>query len=53
MKKLDAARELFALERDDMMIIIRHYQWNQEKMENNWFENKEELQYRLGLVYDS
>ena len=47
--KLDEAIDLFALDRDDMMIIIRHYKWNIDKMQTQWFTNQETLVYTLGL----
>ena len=31
-KKLDDAHDLFDMENDDMMIIIRHYKWDEDKM---------------------
>ena len=52
MKKLDDAHDMFAMERDDMMIIIRHYKWNEDRMQQEWFDDQEKLQHKLGLVYD-
>ena len=51
-KKLDAAHDLFTMNRDDMMIIIRHYKWNEDKMMQEWFDDQEKLKYPLGLEYD-
>ena len=43
MKKLDDAHDMFAMERDDMMIIIRHYKWNEDRMQQEWFDDQEKL----------
>lgn len=50
--KLEEATELYKMDTDDMMIIIRHYKWNNSKMEQNWFDQSEQLKYVLGLEYN-
>ena len=37
--KLQDCHDLFELDEDDMMIIIRYYKWNEEKMQQDWFTN--------------
>ena len=52
MKKLEEVQELFAMDSDDLMIIIRHYRWNEDKMQQEWFNQQEKLKLELGLEFN-
>lgn len=36
---------------DPMIIIARHFNWNQTKMQD-WFADQEVLQFKLGVEFD-
>ena len=39
-QRIKKAKDLLCYENDDIIIsILRHYNWNQTKIEENWFEN--------------
>ena len=43
--------DLFGLDLDYLIIIARHYKWNQDKMQA-WFTEKDKLKYQLGIRFD-
>lgn len=45
LKKIQAFNELFAMDEDAMIIIARHYRWNEEKMMSQWFGANDNLKY--------
>ena len=34
------------------MTILRHYDWNFNKLQENWFTDQEALVYKIGIQYD-
>lgn len=48
--KVKKANEILCLENEDQVIsVCRYFNWNQLKLEDQWFENQEELMYKIGL----
>ena len=46
-------KEVLCIDNDDQIIsILRHFKWNQTKVEEKWFENMEKLEYQIGIKYD-
>mmetsp|Transcript_1826 Transcript_1826/g.2594 ORF Transcript_1826/g.2594 Transcript_1826/m.2594 type:complete len:270 (-) Transcript_1826:673-1482(-) len=45
-------QDLFSLDLDSLIIVARHYKWNQDKM-HAWFSEQDSLVCRLGLEFDS
>jgi len=40
-KKITLARELLCMPGDDQIItVLRHYNWSQLRLEDNWFEQQ-------------
>jgi len=38
---------------DEVISILRFFDWNQRKMEEEWFDQAEELEKKIGLVFDA
>jgi hypothetical protein len=52
--KVRAAQELLCIEDDDKVIsILRYYDWNQAKVEQEWFDKMDELELKIGLRYNT
>jgi len=47
-KKIALWRELYFLDVGSMIIVARHFRWNDERMKA-WFDNSDELEFELGL----
>jgi hypothetical protein len=51
--KVKLANEILCMENEDQVIsVCRHFNWNQLKLEENWFENQDELVLKIGLKFD-
>jgi len=47
------AQEVLCRDTDDEAIaILRHFDWNQRKMEERWFDNIDALELKIGLRFD-
>ena len=46
-------KELFGMEDDALIHAARHYKWDQEKMEGQWFDNQAKLVKELGIEFDT
>jgi len=42
---------LYGMTTDLMILIARHYHWDEAKMQR-WFDEEEALKYELGVVFD-
>lgn len=52
-KVVEQANEILCLPNTDMVIqILRHFKWNQTKVEEQWFANQEKLVKEIGLEFD-
>lgn len=51
-QKIAAMEDLFQLDVDSRVKIARHFRWNTEAMETQWFEKKATLEYELGIVFN-
>jgi len=51
-KKMESMQELFEMETDDMIKIAKHFKWNEEKMQQEWFTNMDRLKFKLGIKFD-
>lgn len=51
-RKLNDMQDLFALDFDSLVKIARHFRWNQELMESQWFEQKSKLELSIGVTFD-
>lgn len=50
--KVQELHELLGLTIDDCIAVLRHFKWNQDKLQNQWFEKERVLKLEIGLVYD-
>jgi len=52
-RKIEEARDILCLDKDDDIItILRSFNWNNRKMEEQWFEEGDEREFRVGLKFD-
>jgi hypothetical protein len=50
-KLIKNVKDVLHIENEDMIIcILRHYQWNQQKVEEHYFEEADSIQKELGIV---
>lgn len=49
--KIEELQDLYNLPLDQLIVIARHYEWNQDKMQD-WFVQQESLKFQLGLNFD-
>ena len=48
--KIKRANEILFLDNEDHVIsVCRHFNWNQLKLQETWFEQQEELTYKIGI----
>ena len=50
--KMEDLVDMYNLSTDDLLLVARHYQWNEELMQNDWFKNQDKLIYTLGIEFD-
>jgi hypothetical protein len=51
--KVHRANEILCLDNEDHVIsVCRHFNWNQLKLQEDWFENQEELAKKIGIAFD-
>ena len=47
------AQEILGLKSEDEVIaVLRHFKWNQAKIEDKWYDNMERLIVEIGLKFD-
>ena len=51
-KKIGRTSELLGLDEDSTIAILRHFDWDDTKVQEQWFENSEKLKVKIGLIYD-
>mgnify|MGYP006091884259 CR=1 FL=1 len=50
---MNRANEILCLENEDQVIsVCRFFEWNQLKIEEQWFEKRDQLVYKIGLEFD-
>lgn len=45
-------KELLGLDADYAMAVLRHFKWNMDKIQNDWFEREEKLRKDIGIEFD-
>ena len=41
-----------SLSEDDAISVLRHYKWNMDKVQNDWFGKEKKLRLDIGLDFD-
>jgi hypothetical protein len=52
-KLASVSKSTLSLPLDDVITILRHYEWNRFKMEEKWFDDSQNLSINLGIEFDS
>ena len=52
--KIRRANDLLCFDNeDDVIKVLRHFDWNESKMEEKWFDQQDKLVYDIGIKFDS
>ena len=52
-RAIKEVKELLCIDNEDVVIqIMRFYDWNLTKVQEEWFEKEDELKYKIGLEFD-
>ena len=51
-EKVQQLTEMMGLSQDESMAVLRHFKWNLDKLQNEWFEKEKVLRYKIGLEFD-
>jgi len=47
--KIANVQEAYCLDKDQAIAVLRHFSWDEEKMQESWFDNELKISYQLGL----
>ena len=50
--KMENLVELFCMETDALLLVARHFKWNEEQMQTDWFSKQDTLKFSLGVEFD-
>ena len=50
--KVNQTKETLCLEGDMVMAILRHFSWNLERTQQEWFDNQSQIAYQTGIEFD-
>lgn len=53
LEKVDHLQPLFNLPREDIVLLMQHYDWNEERLLENWTERMDELLVEIGVTQKS
>jgi hypothetical protein len=51
-EKVAEVTDMMGLSEDESMAVLRHFKWNIDKLQNNWFEKEKALRLQIGLEFD-
>ena len=49
LSRLDHLQPIFNIPREDILLLMQHYDWNEERLLENWTERMDELLVEIGL----
>lgn len=52
MQKVEEIKDLLGLNADKAILVLRHFKWDLDKLQNNWFEKEKHLKLEIGLEFD-
>ena len=45
-------QELLGCSVDEGLVVLRHFKWNIDRFQNEWFGNEESIRKKIGLTFD-
>ncbi len=51
-EKVQIVQDLLNCNYDQGLAIMRHFKWNKDKFENEWFSNEKQLRKKIGIEFD-
>jgi uncharacterized OsmC-like protein len=52
MEKVEEIKDLLGCTSDNAVMILRHFKWDVDKLQNNWFEQEDKLKLKIGIAFD-
>jgi ariadne-1 len=50
--KVNEISDMLGLSEDDAISILRHFKWNIDKLQNEWFAKEKQLRLQIGIEFD-
>lgn len=51
--RVDHLQPIFNIPREDILLLMQHYDWNEERLLENWTEKMDELLVEIGVTQDT
>ena len=51
-KQIEGANQTLCLEEDQVLAVLRHFDWNLTRLEEQWYDNIDQLKLKIGIEYD-
>jgi ariadne-1 len=52
-EKVAELKDVLGMTPDQAIAVLRHFKWNLDKIQNEWFEKENILRKQIGIDYDS
>ena len=50
--KLNTIKEMLCLDDDKSMAVMRYFSWNEEKVQEEWFDNESKISHLTGIKFN-
>ena len=51
-EKVSEIKDVLGMNADQAIAVLRHFKWNMDKIQNEWFNNDNKLRKMIGIDYD-
>lgn len=52
MEKVEEITDLLQCNSDKAIQILKYFKWDNDKLQNNWFDQENKLKYKIGIEFD-
>ena len=52
MEKVAEITDLLGCSADKAIQILKYFKWDNDKLQNNWFDQENKLKYKIGIEFD-
>ena len=52
MEKVEEITDLLQCNSDKAIQILKYFKWDNDKLQNNWFDQENKLKYKIGVEFD-
>ena len=53
MEKVEEIKDLLQCNSDKAIQILKYFQWDNDKLINNWFDQEYKLKHKIGIDFDT